>query len=486
MWLEHLLRQLQGDPRTASRADGTVSGDDTTWFKSGQQMADITLVYKSSEKRFGLGYVMPTTHYADGDKDYPLFGKIHKRSEEQKQEAEDKRSRRRQKLDGRCPDDEKAWLSYLVAEGRIPEVVVLRGTRLSPGFVGHCDELELEWLGVSPSTRRYTLAGSPSQSAKELLRQKVRESQWQILNDEGARYLSLGKAETTTLGPVTLILVETMDEGERTLYLASAESASAEWLTLLQSVLAHEQTEPENSKLHDMLTLLAKSKSFIKAQTATFDGWFYVPWFLKKVIDLGFVRVVLPAKTNRAYTHRGISKTWQEWEEQVTDACRISVLGRQMLVRQLKVRDPDLGHAQLLFIQDIEHKKRNGQHIESLGRVYCLFCSDPKWAPYKVVRAYKLRWKIEVFYREVRQNHGLTRFHVRDAHAIHGHLIFAFISYISVSLTRLWHPPLKAMTLGAIKRQFFQAIVELDFHDDFLQVAFPPEWVDNFGLPNFH
>lgn len=484
-WQENLLRQLQKDPRTASRRDGTVSGDDTTWFKSGKEMPDITLVYKSSEKRFGLGYVMPTTHYADRDKDYPLFGRIHKRSEEQKQEAEDKRNKRRQKLDGRRPEDEKAWLSYLVEKGRIPEVVVLRGARLSPGFVRHCEELNLPWLGVSPVTRKYTLAGATSQTAKELLKQTVRESQWQILNDEGARYLSLGTAETTTLGQVTLILVETMADGERFLYLASDELEPDEWLPLLQSALVDEQPEPENSKLHDMLDLLAKSKPFIKAQTATFDGWFYVPWFLKKVLELGFVRIVLPAKTNREYTVRGVSKTWQEWEEVTTDARRVSVLGRQMLVRQLKVHDPDLGHSQLIFIQDIDHKKHHGQLVESLGRVYCLFCTDPKWAPDKVVQVYKLRWKIEEFYREVRQNHGLTRFHCRDEHAIHGHLVFAFISYICVALTRLWHPPLKEMTLGAIKRQFFQAIVELEPTDDSLHVAFPPDWVDNLGLPDF-
>ena len=49
-WLDHLLRQLQADPRTASRTDGVVSGDDTVFFKSGRKMPDITVVYKSSEK----------------------------------------------------------------------------------------------------------------------------------------------------------------------------------------------------------------------------------------------------------------------------------------------------------------------------------------------------------------------------------------------------------------------------------------------------
>jgi hypothetical protein len=484
-WLAHLLRQLQADPRTASRSDGVVGGDDTVFFKSGRKMPDITLVYKSSEKRFGLGYVMPTTHYADGDKDYPLFGRLHKRSEEQKQAAADKRSRRRQQLDGRRPEDEKAWLSQLVAEGRRPEVVVLRGPRLSPGFVQHCGALNLPWLGVSPSNRRYTMANGQEKTAKALRQQTIKEQQWRILNDEGARFCALGEAASTTLGQVTLILVERMADGERTLYLAAAALAAADWLTLLQSALTSEQSAPDNSKLQDMLALLAKSKPFIKAQTATFDSWFYVPWFLKQVLDLGFQRVVLPAKTNRIYSVGGAAKTWQEWEKTVTSPQRCSVLGRDISVRRLKVHDPDLGQVQLVFAQDIERHKQNGHTVESLGNVYCLLCTDPKWPPDKVVRAYKLRWKIEEFYREVRQNHGLTHFHSRDAHAIHGHLVFAFISFICVALTRLWYPPLKALTLGTIKRQFFQAIVTLERRHTILAVVFPPDFVDQFGLPDF-
>ena len=36
-WLEHLLRGMQADPRTASRRDGVVSGDDTVFFKWGKK-----------------------------------------------------------------------------------------------------------------------------------------------------------------------------------------------------------------------------------------------------------------------------------------------------------------------------------------------------------------------------------------------------------------------------------------------------------------
>ena len=485
-WLEHLLRGMQADPRTASRRDGVVSGDDTVFFKSGKKLPDITLVYKSSEKRFGLGYVMPTTHYADGDKDYPLFGRIHKRSEEQKQAAADKRARKRQKLDGRRPDDVKAWLSQLVEEERPPEVVILRGPRLSLGLRQHCEALGLAWVGVSAANRTYTMqADSKQQKAKTLLNSKVKEEQWQILNDEGARIFSLGAAQTSTVEAVNLLLVEKMADGERYLYVTPAELSRESQFSLVQTALADEQAEPENSKLRDMVALLKKSKAFIQAQTATFDAWFYVPWFLHAVLDLGFKRVVLPAKADRLYTARGQSKTWKEWETQTQHATRISVLSREMWVRRLRVEDADLGRVQLLFVQDINVHTANGQRVESVGKVYCLLCTDPKWACDKVVQAYKLRWKIEEFYREVRQNHGLTRFHGRNEHAIHGHLVFAFISYICVALTRLWHPPFKDKSLGWIKHQFFEAIVIIEKTLDHILVGFSPQWIDHYGLPGF-
>ena len=151
--LEHLLREMQKDPRTASRADGTISGDDTTILKFGQKMAGITLVYKSSEKRSGLGYVIPTTHYADADKNYPLFMKIHQRTPAQQKAAKDKRVRRREKIDRRRTADEKRWMSKQCESDERPELATLRGSHLSQGLTAHCAMLSLPWVGISPVNR---------------------------------------------------------------------------------------------------------------------------------------------------------------------------------------------------------------------------------------------------------------------------------------------------------------------------------------------
>ena len=72
-WLGEIVQELQRHPQTATRRDGVVIGDDTTVFKTGQGMPYVTLVYKSSGKRFGLGNIIVSTHYADDQKDYGLF-----------------------------------------------------------------------------------------------------------------------------------------------------------------------------------------------------------------------------------------------------------------------------------------------------------------------------------------------------------------------------------------------------------------------------
>ena len=486
-WQAHLLRALQQDSRTAGRRDGVIIGDDTVLIKYGKKMPDITVVFSSSEDRYGLGYAVPSTHYADADKNYPLFGKLHYRTAEQKQAAEDKRLRRRKKLDLRRIDDEKAWLKELVDAERKPGLVVLRGSRLSPGMTAHCESLNVLWLGVSPSNRKYRLPrNKKAQSAKTLLKQEPKPGQWQLLNDEGVRVAFLGQAETTTLGLVTLMMVERVEAAERQLCVLPRDTDEATAIARLQAMLDIERPALDNSKLHDMLDLLCKSCPFILAETFVADAWFYVPWFIKETLKINPIkRVVTKSKSNRTYTAKGQTKTWKEWASNVKTYQRCTVLGKDVNLARLKVQDPDLGKVQLVIVQEIRKCKRNGQWVEEIGQCYALLCTDPKYKPQKVFQAYKLRWKIEEFYREVRQNHGLTRFHGRNADAIHGHLIFAFISYIRVALVRLWNKKLKDKTLGWIDKHFFGAVVKLKRQGERILIGFDPDWMDEFGLPDF-
>lgn len=485
-WLEHMLRELQNDTRTASRKDGVVIGDDTILLKSGRKMPDITVVYKSSEGHYGLGYAMPSTHYADADKDYPLFGRLHYRSAEQKQEADDKRLRRRKKLDGRRIEDEIKWINEMVEQGRDPELVVLRGTRLSLKMIKHCEHLNLNWLGISALNRKYSFGHKKEQKARAILKQNMSHMNWKNLNDEGIRVAWLGPVKSKAIAEVSLILAEQVENRERMLFVAPEGTGEELGTALVKTMLTIEKPAPENSKLHDMVGLLKKSFEFIRAETAVFDRWFYVPWFINKVVkEIGFKRVVIKAKADRLYSVKEQTGTWKQWESEIRKYDRYIVRGQHVNLAKLKLNESDLGQVQLVFVQEVHIHCCKGKEVEKIGQCYALMCTDPKWKPDKVFQAYKLRWKIEEFYREVRQNHGLEKFHGRNKAAIHSHIVFAFLSYICVTLCRLWNTPLKEKTLGWIKRHLFRAIVKLKHQGKHIIVCFDPEWIDLYGLPDF-
>lgn len=486
-WLKHTLEKLQEDPRTASRSDGVVIGDDSVMIKTGKNMPDITIVYKSSEGYYGLGYAMPTTHYADEDKDYPLFGRLHYRSEDQKQEAEDRRLRRRKKLDGRSLEDEIKWMDELVSQERRPEVVILRGTRLCSKLTNHCEDLNLGWIGISAKNRKYILENGKDKTARELLKTKPKNLKWKILNDEGIRMAWLNTAESNAIGTVSLALVDMMSEGERMLCVMSKEMNEDSGTELLKSMLNLEKGEPDKTKLHDMLELLKKSSGFIRAETAVFDRWFHVPWFIGEVLEIsGLKRVIIKAKANRSYTMKGMAGTWEELEKEIKKYERQTVSGRDVYLARLKVSDPDIGAVQLVFVKEINIRRSRGNMVEEIGQCYALMCTDPKFKAEKVFQAHKLRWKIEEFYREARQNHGLGKFHCRDKDAIQSHIVFSFMSWICTALCRMWNTPLKDKTLGWIKRNIFQRIVKLKHQGGKIIVCFDKEWIELYGLPDLY
>jgi hypothetical protein len=69
---------------------------------------------------------------------------------------------------------------------------------------------------------------------------------------------------------------------------------------------------------------------------------------------------------------------------------------------------------------------------------------------------------------------------------VYGQLVLSFLAYTCLSVTRLLTARLRDKTLGWIKREYFNAVVE--FHiaaDGTPTLLFPPWLWDNFGLPEY-
>jgi hypothetical protein len=478
-WMQHILRRLQADPRTASRPDGVVAGDETTMFKWGDKMPAVTWVFKSSEQRFGLGYEVVSTCYADRDKFYTLFCDFRLPTEAQRQAQAQKRKRKKMGLDQRKPADVIRWLQRQVEDGEAPEWVVLSGPHLSQILTQACERLSLPWLGLSDRRRVYHLGqGNKMRKVKagQILDADYK-GRWQQLTDAGYRVVLVGSARANKIGQVVLLVAECLADGGRLLIVTRSDDE----VRLLQRVqrLLERRAEADNTKLHRMIELFRQGREAgIRAETATFDSWFYVVWFIQEVLALGFRRVVTKTRSNIHYLYQGEKLTIEQLQSKVRRYRRAPGGDPQVKFSSLRVTQPGLGRIKLVFVREYNRRSK-------LTHEYVLMCTDPRYANSKVHRAYKLRWRIEEIYRETRQNHGLEEFHCRNINAIYGHVFLSFLSHTCLVATRLLSSKLKEMTLGQIMCKVFRALVELVSTVEGVVVRFSDEFLERYGLPDF-
>jgi hypothetical protein len=483
-WLGDIVRELHRDPRTATHHHGVVIGDDTTVFKSGKQMPYVTLVYQSSGQRFGLGNIIVSVQYADWHKDFPVCFDFWRPTPHQIQTAQDKRDRKRLKVDQRKPDDVARWIEHQVKQGQAPDLAILHGAQFGPVVVGKCEELRLAWIALGGGRRQYLvvrpdgsrISGVPAQG---LLTRRYRASEWIELTDVGYRVVIVGQADVDDIGCVSLLVAEAVADQERTLFVTRADSDEI-ILHRLELVVA-QHADADTSRLQVMLRLLKLARQAnVQAKTAVFDRWFYVTGFITQVLALGFARVVTKAKRDSPYTYHGqtctIDQLWRLIPAKRFRRQRIR--GQWVKLTALHVWQEGLGHIQLVLVKEL------GAHNKILQQ-YVLMCTDVTFRNDQVYRAYKLRWKIEECYREVKQQHGLELYHARNFNANFGHVALSFLSYLCLVVTRLLTPKLRDKTLGQVKHLVFDALVKLEQGDNGFIIRFSSRFRREVGLPAY-
>jgi len=483
-WLGDIVRELQRDPRTATHWHGVVIGDDTTVFKSGKKMPYVTLVYKSSSQRFGLGNIIVSVHYADWHKDFPVCFDFWRPTPQQIQTAQDKRDRKRLKVDQRKPGDVARWIEHQVKHGQAPDLAILHGAQFGPVVVGKCDELKLAWIAIGGGRRQYTgvlqnntrISGA---TAQDMLTRRYRASEWLELTDVGYRVVVVGQVDVDGVGRVSLLVAEDLADQERTLFVTRADCDEVILQRLELAVAQH--ADADTSRLQVMLRLLKQARQAnVQAETAVFDRWFYVTGFITQVLALGFARVVTKVKRDIPYTYHGQTNTIDQlWRLIPAKRFRRQhIRGQWVKLTALHVWQEGLGQIKLVLVKEL------GAHNKILQR-YALMCTDVTFHNDQVYRAYKLRWKIEECYREVKQHHGLELYHARDFNANFGHVALSFLSYLCLVVTRLLTPKLQDKTLGQVKHLVFDALVELEEGDNGFIVKFSSRFRREVGLPAY-
>lgn len=484
-WMGELLQRLQHDPRSRSLKEGVVIGDTTQIVKrDAHKIPGVQILFVHSEKIFAKGMEIVTTHYADDHKDYPLFMEFYQPDEAVLAARAAKKVRHQAKVDGRKPASVLAYLKKQIAEGHPPELVTVAGPHLNQSFIAGLAELAVPWLGVSDQRRVYTLNGSrEKQKAKTLLDQAT-PRRWLEDPDLGYRFAALGSA-ASSLGQVRLVVAEHMADRVRTLYLVSAETGEAEAMAAINLVLSREQAKQETGLLNLTLNLLKLGReATIRAENAAFDRWFFVPWFIQAVLQLGFKRVVIKAKAGFSYTYQGqtydLPDLWELLSEQ--DFKPHQCQGKTYWLAALRVDLKGVGPVKLVFVRQ-PMRRRQGL----LASV--LMCTDVDYPDPDVLRVYLLRWRVEVFYREVKQNHCFGQFHAQNLETNYGQTLLSSVAYLFEKLLRWLVPALAQQPPGWVRKNYLNVIITLVLIDtpenpDYV-IEFPGWLLDDYGLPDW-
>ncbi|PIV27257.1 MAG: hypothetical protein COS36_06405 [Candidatus Altarchaeum sp. CG03_land_8_20_14_0_80_32_618] len=470
---DELIKALQTDIRTKSVEDGVVIGDDTTIIKTGKKMENISIVHDHSNDTYGWGYCLPTTHYADDEKNYPLFFDFRIKSDEEKKVAEEEKLRKNLKIDKRSSKDIIKWLDYQIANGNTPDVVDLRGSFFNANAVNEMKTRSVNWVGVSPKNRKYKIAGKWVCVGK--ITSGVDESVYTLLEDDGHHRVIIKKGEMNGVGEVNLMIVNNIDEDITNLYVTE-HGNDKKSIDLLTAVLNKER-ECDETKLKLMLEQLARTRECgVVAENTTFDRWFYAVWFINAVLELGYRRVVIKTKKNIIYIYDEKEMTAGEVGKTIPPEEYAYHKTENIRTASRVVYQEGIGNVKLVFVEELNNQGK-------VAQAYSLMCTDPDCEDIKVFHIHKKRWPIETFYRELKQNHGLNDFHMRKFNGIRAHVLFVFISFIILTVLSLFNPRLLEKTLGWIKRQYINALVKIKETDEGIMVRFTKAFIEDYGLP---
>jgi len=282
-----------------------------------------------------------------------------------------------------------------------------------------------------------------------------------------------------------LVVAEHLASGHRELYVLPPQTEE-EALERVTRVLVRDLETTDESRLDLMVDLVDRSvQAGIQAETGVFDRGYFSIRFILQVLKVGLKRVIIPAKKGVHYSVADTVYDLPDLWSLLTDSDFQTVVNehRSYQIACLQATLGDLGPVQLVFVRQLSRRQT---HHQKILRSFVLVCTDVQFAPAAVLQAYLLRWRIEVGYREVKQNHAFGRTLSAELEEVYGQMVLSFLAYTCLSVTRLLTARLHDKTLGWIKREYFNARVEFQIAaDGALTILFPPWLLDSFGLPDY-
>jgi len=187
-----------------------------------------------------------------------------------------------------------------------------------------------------------------------------------------------------------------------------------------------------DSKIEMAKNLIEKlSDSKIKIDTILFDSWYSDEKLIKKSISKK-IRVIGAVKSNRKimppWKQRWISLSFISDRIRSQKLIKHEIKGRTYEVWSTKARLNKFSQKMKLIISQEIDKENN------IKGTINLISSDLEDQADEIIRTYKLRWKIETFHRDIKQNLSFAKVFFRRREGIIRHSILATIAYAVLAL----------------------------------------------------
>ena len=183
-----------------------------------------------------------------------------------------------------------------------------------------------------------------------------------------------------------------------------------------------------NSKMDLAERLIKNIGKKISLTNVMFDSWYSKKAIIKTARKYA-TRVICGLKSNRTFSSE--PKKWKKISAFADESKQtfMFVDERKYYVQSL------IGRVKSVKGKCLISRQQNEQNISNQ---FYIFCSDRKLTEVQILRLYHIRWNIEVYHRDVKQNMGFHPF-VRKKEAIVRHAIFTTLAYTALKMHMHFH-----------------------------------------------
>jgi hypothetical protein len=173
--------------------------------------------------------------------------------------------------------------------------------------------------------------------------------------------------------------------------------------------------------------------TYVKLFSVVFDSWYSDKKIIKKCMTRG-IKVICAIKTNRI-----ISTENGKWKSFASVSRGVSLKSMQNCIIDDKTYKVKSLVAKLNGIPSVKIiiSREWGESKKKWGNRFHLISTNAQDTPVQIIRHYRIRWCIETYHRDIKQNLGFAAAFFRKKEGIVRHAIFSTLAYAALKLFML-------------------------------------------------